>query len=65
VKLDLIGDWNESNLHYRYIMNDDVTMAGVQLKTQGADFWQNHCKKMFGSIPTEINANMMMQLLNR
>jgi hypothetical protein len=43
-KLDSIGTWNESNLHYRYSTDDEVNIAGVHPKTQGSDFWQKNYK---------------------
>jgi hypothetical protein len=58
-KLDSIGSWNESNLHYRYITEDEVTVAGVHPKSQGLDFWQNYYKTMCGSIPPEIKTNVL------
>jgi hypothetical protein len=41
-KLDSIRTWDEINLHYRYISEDEVTVAGVHPKSQGSDFWHNH-----------------------
>jgi hypothetical protein len=50
-KLESIGSWNESNIHNRYITDDEVTVTGIHHKSQSSDFWQNHYKNMYGSIP--------------
>jgi hypothetical protein len=46
-------------MHYRYITDEYVNVAGVHPKTQGSEFWQNHYKQMCGSTPTEIKTNVM------
>jgi hypothetical protein len=60
-KLHSIGAWDESNLHYRYISEDEVTAKGVYPKSHGLDFWNNHYKTMCGSIPTEIKTNVLQK----
>jgi hypothetical protein len=59
--LDSIGSWKESNLHYRYIMEDEVNVAGVHPKSQGSDVWKSHYKIMCGSVPTEIKTNALQR----
>jgi hypothetical protein len=44
-KLESIGSWDESNVHYRYITDDEVNVTGIHPKSQGSDFWQNYYKK--------------------
>jgi hypothetical protein len=50
-KLESIGSWDESNVHYRYITGDEVTVTGIHPKPQGSDFWQNHYKKHVRQYP--------------
>jgi hypothetical protein len=58
-KLESIGSWDESNVNYRYITDDEVTFTGIHPKSQGSDFWQNHYKNMCSTIPTEIKTNLL------
>jgi hypothetical protein len=58
-KFDSIGSWNERNLHYIYIAEDEVNVAGVHPKSQGSDFSKNHYKNMCGYILMEIKINVL------
>jgi hypothetical protein len=56
-KLDSIGNWDDSQVHYRYITLDDVEVAGHKEQGQRKSFWQDHYKLMCGSIPDIVHTN--------
>jgi hypothetical protein len=39
-KLNAIGNWNDSSVHYIYITMNDVEVSGQNTQAQGKSFWQ-------------------------
>jgi hypothetical protein len=39
-KLEAIGNWDDTSVHYRYITMEDVEVSGKNAQAQGKSFWQ-------------------------
>jgi hypothetical protein len=57
-KLEAIGNWDDTTVHYRYITTDNVEVSGKNAQAQGKSFWQEHYKLMRGTIPEVVDTNM-------
>jgi hypothetical protein len=56
-KLEVVGNWDEIPVHYRYITLDEVEVEGHNEQGQGKQFWQDHYKVMCGSIPDVVHTD--------
>jgi hypothetical protein len=56
-KLEAIGNWDDTSVHYRYITMDYVEVSGQNAQAQGTSFWQEHYKLMSGTIPEVVDTN--------
>jgi hypothetical protein len=56
-KLDVIGNWNDASVHYRYITMNDVEVSGQNAQAQGTSFWQEGYKLMSGTILEVVDTN--------
>jgi hypothetical protein len=57
-KLEVIGNWDDASVHYRYITMEDVEVSGKNTQAQGTSFWQEHYKFMSGTIPEVVDTNL-------
>jgi hypothetical protein len=56
-KLEAMGYWDDTTVHYRYITTDDVEVSGKNAQAQGKSFWQENYKLMSGTIPEVVDTN--------
>jgi hypothetical protein len=57
-KLEAIGNWDGSPVHYIYTTMEDVEVSGKNAQAQGKPFWQEHYKLMSGTVPEVVDTNM-------
>jgi hypothetical protein len=60
--LDAMGDWNNTDSHYRYHSHEKANNAGIQPRDEQPDFWKKHFAGFVkNSVPSVIDASYLHQ----
>jgi hypothetical protein len=60
--LDVMGDWDNADSHYRYHSHEKVNIVGIQPRCEQSDFWKKHFAGfMTNSIPSAIDTSHLHQ----
>jgi hypothetical protein len=60
--LDVMGDWDNADSHYRYHCHEKVNIVGIQPRGEKSDFWKKHFAGFVKNpIPSVIDTSHLHQ----